>query len=113
LEHEPTLGSVRVDEFPEQARFADAGLAHDRYNLALCISRLVESLAEMVELSVTSHEARQPSRGRRLQTRARRRWPRQLEDLDRPRQPLDWNRANRDDLHEPLGEPERFSGQSG
>ena len=100
-----------MDELPEQARTSPPRLAHHGHDLPVTPCRLVESLAEMDELLAAPHEAGEASCGCRLKARARRRWPRQLEDIDRGRQPLDRDRADRDDLDEPLGEPQRLAGQ--
>ena len=51
-------------------------------------SRLLERLAELLQLGVAADEARQPPRGGRLQPRARRPGSGQLVDLDGSASPL-------------------------
>src|SRR4029453_2327799 len=111
LEDKPILRSMRGHELPEQALLANPGLAHNRHELPMTPTRLLEGLAQVVELALTSDEPGETAGRRRLKARARRRLCRQLEHLDQPAHPLDWQQPDRYDLDESLGQTKRIAGQ--
>ena len=92
LEDQPAVGPVGVGDLPDEPRLPDAGLADDRDHLAVPARRAAERLAELLQLRVPAHEAREPARGRRGEPRAPGPCARQLVGLDRRRQPLDRHR---------------------
>jgi hypothetical protein len=77
-----------VGELVGEPRLAHPGLAHDGGHLAAARTGLAEDPAQVLDLGVTAHEARETPEGRGLQARPCRPRPRQLEDLDRLREAL-------------------------
>ena len=65
LQHEPAVRPVGVGQFPEQARLADAGLAHGGDHLAVALAGALQGHAERLHLGVPPDEAREPPRARR------------------------------------------------
>ncbi len=97
-----------VSELPVEPGLADAGLAHDGHHLPVPGPRALERLAELLQLALAADEAGEAAGGRGLEARAHRGGPGQLVDLERRREPLDGQRAQRLDLHVPLGERQRL-----
>ena len=52
--------AVRLDEFPEETRLADARLADDGHDLAVTRLGPLERLGKLVNLLAPSHERREP-----------------------------------------------------
>src|SRR4029450_3383716 len=98
-----------MGELEGQARRSDARLAHDGSHLSATVGRMLEGSAEVFDLRIAPHEARETARGGNLQARAPRAGPGELVPLHRLPQPLYVDRTNRLDLDEALGEPERVS----
>ena len=111
LEHAPALGVGRVQDFPGEARLADAGLADDAHHLPVAGADPVERAAHLFELDVAAEEARQAAREGGVQARAAGPHARDLVDVHRLAHPLDGHRAERDDGHGALGEPDGAGGR--
>src|SRR5205807_8869461 len=71
FDHKATFRAMRTRELPEQTRFADTGLAHDRDDLAVTVSGEVERLRESSNLTRPSDKLREPARDVRVEARAR------------------------------------------
>ena len=54
---------MRVRELPVQARLADARVADNRDDLAVPAARLLQSLAQLLELAVAADKAREAPDG--------------------------------------------------
>src|SRR5207253_11173230 len=103
LQHQPSLGSRRVAELPDQPRLADSGFPKDGDDLAMAGAGPRQRLAEPSQFGVASGEAGEAPGGRRLNSGPSGRDPDELEHLDRLRQSLDRDPAGRDDPDEALG----------
>ncbi len=100
-----------LDELADDARLADAGLAHQRHQAPLACAAPRERLAQPLHLGLAAHEARQAAHRRRLQAVARRARPGQLVHLDRVGDPFDRHRSEGRHGQEALGEPPRLRGE--
>src|SRR5499433_160330 len=69
LEDEPACRAMGADELVEEPRLPYSGLAHYRHDLAAARPRLLEGAAELLELGVAPHEARQPTGHRGMEPR--------------------------------------------
>jgi hypothetical protein len=95
LHEQPALHPMRVSELVGEPRLAHARLAHDGHHLAAARTRLTQHPAQIVDLGVAAHEAREPPDGRGLQPRARHSRPGQLVDLHRPSEAFHRDRPER------------------
>ena len=105
------MGVMRMDELVVEARLPDARLADDRDELPAPATDLVPGAAELIHLSVTTDEARQPPPRRGFEAAAGRARSRQLEHLDRLADPLDRDRPERGDMHHALGQVQGAGGE--
>lgn len=96
---------MRVGELVGEPRLAHPGLADDGDHLAPAGVGLAQDPAQVRDLCVAAHEAREAAEGRGLQPRPRLSRPRQLEDLDRVREALHGDGPERSHLDVALGEP--------
>ena len=69
FEGQPALGPIGPGKLGDQARLADAGLSDDGHHLAMTCPGALQGLMELIQLSLTPHEARQTARCGRLQAR--------------------------------------------
>jgi hypothetical protein len=71
VEDQPILYPMRVGEFVDQPRLAYSGLADDGDNLAVARTSLTQDAAQMLYFGVAADKAREASKSRGLQPRAR------------------------------------------
>ena len=81
LQDQPVLDPMRVGELVGEPRLAHPRLAHDGDHLPPAGAGLAEDPAQVLDLGVAAHEAREAAERRGLQPRPRRPRPRQLVDL--------------------------------
>src|SRR5262249_48758555 len=86
---------VRSRKFPDETRFAEAGLADHHGRLPLSGSGALERLRELLELAVPPDEAGQTACGAGLEAGAARNNPRQLVDRRRSLDALHGNGPER------------------
>ncbi len=98
-------------ELVEEPRLAHAGLADHRDDLAMTRLRLLQRPRQLIHFGIAADEAGEPAGRRRLEPRAHRSGPHELEDLDGRFQAPDRNRPDGSDLYVPLGETERRRGE--
>ena len=94
-------------ELEQQARLADARLAHDEHDLAVAGLRLFEALEEHAQLALAADIGREPALGHDVQPRARRARGDHLPRRHRLRLALEHERAERAREEVPLDEPVR------
>jgi hypothetical protein len=112
-QQQPAVGVVRPGELVQQARLAHARIPHAGHHLPLPRPGAGQGLAQLLQLCIAPHKARQATRHRRLQPRAHRPGAQQLVDLDGLRQPLHRHRSQRLDLDVALDQAQRVGGQQG
>ena len=100
-----------VDELVDEARFADAGFADERDELAAPLSRVLLGEAELFELAIAPSEGTEAAQDRRLQPRPRRSGAGHLEDVDGLLDALDRHGAERRDVDESFDEAQGVSRQ--
>lgn len=110
-QQQPAVEVVRAGALVQQARLAHARFPHPGDHLPLPTPGTCQGLAQLLQLGIPSHKARQASRHRRLQARAHRPGPPQLVDLDGLWQPLHRHRAQRLHLDVALDQAQGVSGQ--
>jgi hypothetical protein len=110
LEHQPAARVRRMDELAQETRLAHAGRADHRQDLALGRGGTPQGFVQRLHLEAPPDERREPARCRRLQARADRGRRDELVDLDRRRQPLERNRAQRLGLQVTLGQTQAVAG---
>jgi hypothetical protein len=96
-----------VTEFMDQARLPEAGLARNEHDLAPTGGRLVESLAEELQLRIPADVRAQPVLGGDVDPGAETRGPDRAEDVDRLGLVLDRSFAQVLEDEVPLGETMR------
>ena len=99
---------MRVGELVGEPRLAHPGLADDGDHLPAARAGLAQDPAQVLDLGVAAHEAREAAERRGLQARARLARPRQLEDLDRVREALHGDGPERPHLDVALGQRQRI-----
>ena len=104
---------MRVRDLPDEAGLPDAGLAHDRHELAVAGPRVPERLPELLQLGVAPDEARQPPGRGCPEPRPHQTEPRELVYLDGIHQPLQGHRPEGRDLDIALRQPQRVRRQQG
>ena len=97
-------------DLPYESRLPDAGLADDGHHLAVAGLRASQRRAQLLQLSLASHEAREASRGRGMKSRALRTRRHDRVDFHRRVQALDGDRPERLDFDVTFREPQRFAG---
>ena len=98
---------MRTGELVDEARLSHPGLANDGRHLAMPLRGELLCAPELLQLIVAADEASEPTPRGRLQTGPHGSTPDHLEHLHRLAQSLDVDRAERLDLYEALGEPQR------
>src|SRR4029453_15089597 len=83
LENQPAVDTMGMRELEDDPGFAHARLTHDRGHLTSAVARPFDGSPELLHFAVPSDEAREPSSGRDLQTRADRARPLELEHRHR------------------------------
>ena len=94
-----------------QTGLAHARLPDERHHLAVARSGVLQGLAQLVQLGVTSYKARQPPRRRHLQAPPQGTGSHQLKNLHRLGQPLDRHRPQGMDLHQALHQAQGGGGE--
>ena len=112
LEDRPALRGGRLGDLPDQARLADARLAHQRDDLAVPRLGALQRFAYDGRLGLPPGERGEAARRRRLEAGPHDTDPDKLGDLHRLGQPLDRHRAERTGLDEALGQPEGLGGEA-
>jgi len=102
---------MRAGALVGEPRFAHPRLADNGDHLPLAGRSLAQHPAQVLDLGVAADEAREAPERRGLQARARLARPRQLEDLDRLREPLHGDGPKRPHLDVALSEPQGRAGQ--
>ncbi len=111
LQQKPALGARRLGELTEEAGLPHPGLPDDRHHLAVPRPCPLQGLVQGREFRLPPHEGGQPPRPQRLQARAGWASAHQLAHLHGIRQALDGHRAQGDDLHQPLRQPQGLGRQ--
>ena len=110
LEHQPALGAVRPRELPGEPRFPHPGLAHHRDRLPVARRGALERLGQLLQLTVASDEAGQPTGSTGLEPGPGRHGGGQLVDRCRGFQPLHGHRPERFDLNVAFGQLQGVAG---
>src|SRR3989442_8582735 len=110
-DHEAVLDAMGVSELIIQAGFPHAGLADHGDDLAPSGARVIERLVQLLHLSGSPDECRQPARRRRLKARADGGGAQHLVYFDWLRQALDRHWTEGLDLDLSLDERERVGAE--
>src|SRR5712691_8286599 len=100
-----------MDEFVEEARFADTGLADEGHDSAMAVPCLLQRPSKLFHLALAPNKPTESTGGRRLDARPHRPRTRQLVDPHRLAQALYGDRTKRLHLDVAFGEPEGLASE--